>query len=313
LASIYHLVGFSKLKDFKAIDKINLILYYFGIALYAIGFDEEFILLINSIAEFYQTFNNKENGISIKEIWLFQSKIHCIIDKIGLFGSNKSHAFTHYNSNILKRGLFWNFNSFIFESFFNNLKKVCGDCKINSFPALENYLSDLIAQNLFNGISRNILLKFNVKQKKVNLLVKYQLHKPQRRPAFCKFRDLECNNELQQTENKTFDSYSRIEIAGQQITIERYSSKHKTSNHFAILKINDQLVYAKIIAIDKGSKQIYFQEGFIVEEDREKINNLFVGRVVKLTFKPIIQITSFQIFKKCNGFKILDFYYLTVK
>ena len=144
-----------------------------GVSLYSINFDIKFITLINSFAELYSVFNSKNAKLQTSVLYSFKNKIEKMIIEMGEFVTNKLHAFLHYISNILKRGMFWNYSAFVFESFFGSLKKVARDCKVDPFPALENFFSNLSSTNIFQ-LPKNVLLKFGCEEKKVNFFINNQ-------------------------------------------------------------------------------------------------------------------------------------------
>lgn len=279
-----------------------------------IGVSKPFILLVNKFAEFYGTFNSKEptSGLSLEEICSFFEKIKLLIASMEFSATKKLHAILHYLSNILKRGFFWNYSSFAFESYFNSLKKVARDCSTNPLVAIENFFSNFISCHFFS-LTTPVLLHFGVEKDKIDLYKRYQDIATNRKPAFVQFYNLKyVENHLEKI--KTFRSYSRTTIKEQHVTIERYSKNKKTNNHFALLTINEIEIYSKIIAIEEPNKNIYFKQGQIVEDDKEEIKLLFLDRFVKTKFESKIQVTSIDSFKKkIIAFEISGFCFFNKK
>lgn len=92
-----------------------MLIYYFGICLYEIGYDDEFIELINSFAEIFYKFNSKTDSISVEEIdGIYKEKINNMVNKFIPYVTIKIHSLKHYTSNIIKRGFFWNWSGKFF-------------------------------------------------------------------------------------------------------------------------------------------------------------------------------------------------------
>lgn len=241
--SMAHAVGFDHKEKghFKMIDNI-MMMTYLGPALYSIGFDHDFIFCLSIMADLYQSCNSKTTPLSFFQLHEKLNKIDLLIIKLGEKVTHKFHAFTHYPRNILHRGLFWNFSAFIFESFFNNLKRVARDCKISPFPAMENYLSSLNSINLFNSLSKDDLLLFGINERKAELISDCS-KKKERRSAYSNVTLTSQNQDTMETSKQSFKSFSRTVIENQQITSENYSSKVKTANHYFILQHQGKLCF----------------------------------------------------------------------
>jgi len=289
-----------------------MLLYYLGVSLYSINFRPDVIILISKLANLYQTFNNKTKPLTYQQIQEKYVDIQNIIIFLGDNITPKFHALTHYISQILKRSLFWNYSGFIFESCFNNLKTVATNCKISPFPAIENYLSDLLSLNLFNSLSRQELSLFGVNEKKIRLLEDITNRKINRRSSFCNVT-LSSENQDDLTISKhSFRSFMRIVINNHQITTDRYSLKVRTANHFVVFeKDGNNPILAKIIAIKELDKRIFFKQG--IAHDIETMERLFLGKCFKLVFgNQIKDIAWNDNLQKVVGFELGGFYYITV-
>lgn len=117
---------------------------------------------------------------------------------------------------------------------------------------METYLFNLYGNNLFN-LSSEILTKFGVQNSSLQLINEYSKRKIDQKPSSIYFHNLEYITFEGKKEKKPVYSLARTYFDGLQITIEKYSSKTKTNNHFCVLQFNNSQVYAKIIAIDTRS------------------------------------------------------------
>jgi len=179
---------------------------------------------------------------------------------------------------------------------------------------MENYLASFYSLNLFNSLSREVLSALGVNERKIDLILKSSNKEKQRRSAYCKVSNLSSQNqETQETKtHSSFQSFSRISIKNQQFTTEKYSSKVKTANHFVIFNFGGKKRFAKIIAIRVFDKRIFFKEGVVCEEDKEKMEDIFLGRCSKVVFDNQIKDIgiSLENLQKVVGLQIGAFCFL---
>lgn len=289
-----------------------MLVFYLGICLYSIEYDHEIIQMIYSFSEIYNLFNSKKNYLNIKELDVFwREKIFKLVNKCSPLITKKLHSLKHYSSHLIKRGLFWNWSAFIFESFFNSLKKVSRDCTVNSYPAIANFLDNLTSLNLFNSLTKEKMEQFNIQPVKQNYIEKNLLKIPKRRSCTTILPTLVYYTTTGICVKKNFGTIARDSIEGVQITIEKYSKKHLTSNHFVLLLHQNTKYCAKIIAMN--TKFFYCLLGEIDKKDEKTLHELFNNSVQKVSFPTVCtKIKKNQFLKKVVAFEIKNYSYFLI-
>lgn len=263
-----------------------MLIYYLGVCVYCLEPKHPLIKVINNLAELYEVFNSKKEKLKFIDLNKLLNNIKSVNNALRENVTIKLHSLIHYLSQTVKFGLFWNYNSFIFESYFNNLKKVARNCGKNPMWAIENYVRESYISNLF-ALPASFLLNLGASKVEVDFLKQNEDNNTERLSYIFFYRLKFVKNSVLYSKNVR--SFGRYYIDGHQITIEKYSKTKKTNNHYAILNINNQVEYVKLIAIEQ--ENIYFKIAYVVEE-------LFKNNFVKTTFNETINVAHLNTFQK---------------
>ena len=250
--------------------------------------------------------NKKSEGLAVFEIWKLYKNIQVVLKNLPKIFQDyslitiKNHSLIHISLQLILYGLAYNHSSKIFESSLYKIKQASRDSKVNNILSVINIIKDLWSLNHFIFLSENDLIRLNVSQKKIDFFKKYLLA---RDDALIVRRDGRANIQIS---NTTYvESVLRTHLEnGDMITIDSYSRTKKTNNQYVVICKNQEKFFAKIIAISKTYKNIYYKRA-IYTEDNPVIQSNSYNRVFKVCFAINIEKVGIGgVLEKCVCYEV---------
>jgi hypothetical protein len=325
-----HPVDLSSTSLFKGIDWRYYLLYYLPILILiaskrkTIFADKNrsdmLVTILSKLASILEQLSRTESTLTVEQIWKFQEDAIFIVKNVPYVYQDysmvtpKCHSLLHLISEVLRWGMFPNHSAQVFEASFSKNKEMSSGSKINLIPSIIDCVGFEASMLRFSFLSNEILEYLKSPLNRFDLFSDKK--KGDKRNGNSTFQFCDNNNNL--TIIKSFNKYPLT--ANVEISTDFYCKTKETNDQFVLLKIENEIVLAKIMAIrrcddenDEGHLDIFYIPSTPINDET---NELTCGRIFKVQFtKNVLAIARFidvveQVY--CHEDKDGDAYYIKI-